>query len=502
MERKTIYRKVNSSPSRFSSAAAETVANIEELLTEILLCVPARSVVRLKCVSKHWFSLISNPAFCHRHTLQNPTAKISAFFSGTTQDFNFISLLKNQSGSFPPLNLVRDLYPFGHGVQILQSCNGLLLCHPSNEEYFKFVPGDREHPSGINPFKTLNIDNSVCDDPHGLGSKILQSCNGLFLCIPLFAEKKKQYHPIYVVNPTTNQFSTLFPPRAGKSTVFVRYALAFDPSESPHYKVVCLSTTQNHNWVHQVDIYSSETRTWRLLETPYASKDFEMHLDRRSREGGVYCNGAVHWIRDENEVLIRVGDDANSWVREDADLLHYYDIGEERLGLAVPSPPLVVSGYFPSCLSKFPKFDHRYFGESGGHLYLIDVYKESSTKYKGQCIYKDCNAQFDVMEMRRDYSGWFVKYHVDLNPVVTAFRGYYDTFSRFYVLFLGGEGKDEHEQQQQEEGSLSLLFHIPGKVISYNVKNKTFKTFVDLAIKDYFLVGGCSYRYMETLACV
>ncbi|KAK9931464.1 hypothetical protein M0R45_018738 [Rubus argutus] len=433
MERKTIYRKVNSSPSSFSSAAAETVANIEELLTEILLCVPARSVVRLKFCSHAM-------VYCY---------------------------------AIPPMKNTSSLF--------LVTVNTHL---------------------GLIPSKLLTLIIRSVTIRMGWDRRFFSPAMASSSAFHCLQKKKKQYHPIYVVNPTTNQFSTLFPPRAGKSTVFVRYALAFDPSESPHYKVVCLSTTQNHNWVHQVDIYSSETRTWRLLETPYASKDFEMHLDRRSREGGVYCNGAVHWLRDENEVLIRVGDDANSWVREDADLLHYYDIGEERLGLAVPSPPLVVSGYFPSCLSKFPKFDHRYFGESGGHLYLIDVYKESSTKYKGQCIYKDCNAQFDVMEMRRDYSGWFVKYHVDLNPVVTAFRGYYDTFSRFYVLFLGGEGKDEHEQQQQEEGSLSLLFHIPGKVISYNVKNKTFKTFVDLAIKDYFLVGGCSYRYMETLACV
>ncbi|KAM5553659.1 F-box protein [Rosa sericea] len=476
MERKTISRKVNSSPLSFSSSAAETVADIEELLTEILLCVPARSVVRLKCVSKHWFSLISNPEFRHRHTLQNPNPKVSAFFSHTTQDFTFISLLKNPSGSFPPRHFLHDLY---HG----------------------------NHHHSINPFKTLNIfNNSVQGDRNGFGLKILQSCNGLFLCIPFsthtrhfrsiyFVNPTSQYHSIYVVNPTSNQFLALSPPRAGKSTEFVRYALAFDPSKSPHYKVICLSTTRKHNWVHQVDVYSSETRTWRLLETPYASRDLEMHLDGRSREGGVYCNGAIHWIRDEKELPIRVGEDGNSLVRVDADLVHYYDIAEERLGLAIPSAPLVVIGYSPS---KFPKFDHRYFGESGDHLYLIDVYKDSSSKNN---IYKDCNAEFDVMEMGKDYSGWFVKYHVDLNPVVAAFRGYYDHFSRFYVLFLGGEEKDEQDQQQQEVSS-SLLFHVPGKVISYNLRNKTFKTSVDLAIKDYFLVGGYNYPYMETLASV
>ncbi|XP_004301420.1 PREDICTED: F-box protein At5g07610-like [Fragaria vesca subsp. vesca] len=284
------------------------------------------------------------------------------------------------------------------------------------------------------------------------------------------------------------------PPRVGKGTVFERYALAFDPFKSTHCKVICISTIHKHNWLHQVDVYSSETRSWRLLKTSFASRDIEMQFDGRSREGGVYCNGAAHWIRDEKELPISVGEDGNSLVRENADLVHYYDISEERLGLAIPSAPVVVSGYYPS---KFPKFDHRYFGESGGHLCLIDVYKDhSSEKY----LYNDCNAEFDVMEMGKDYSGWFVKYHVDLNPVVAAFRGYYDHFSRFYVLFLDGEGKEEQVQQQPEEVSSSLLFHIPGKVISYNLRSKTCKTYVDLSIKDYFLVGGHSYSYMETLA--
>ncbi|KAL6139493.1 hypothetical protein ACLB2K_057797 [Fragaria x ananassa] len=66
-----------------SSSLAETVANTEELLTEILVRVPARPLVRFKCVSKHWLSLISDPRFCRLHTLQNPNPPISAVFPDT-----------------------------------------------------------------------------------------------------------------------------------------------------------------------------------------------------------------------------------------------------------------------------------------------------------------------------------------------------------------------------------------------------------------------------------
>ncbi|XVF08515.1 hypothetical protein REPUB_Repub07fG0009700 [Reevesia pubescens] len=50
----------------------------------------------------------------------------------------------------------------------------------------------------------------------------------------------------------------------------------------------------------------------------------------------------------------------------------------------------------------------RYLGESGGHLHRIEVYGSDSS-------------QFDVYEMEKDYSGWSLKYKVDLNPIAAAF---------------------------------------------------------------------------------
>ena len=77
-------------------------------------------------------------------------------------------------------------------------------------------------------------------------------------------------------------------------------------------------------------------------------------------------------------------------------MLHYFDIGEERLRLApcTPQIPLVVKNiplkddFYPAI---WPSFSFRHFGESGGRLYLIETFKH-------------CNTQFDVMEMERDYS--------------------------------------------------------------------------------------------------
>ncbi|KAL6127183.1 hypothetical protein ACLB2K_075225 [Fragaria x ananassa] len=64
-----------------SSSPAETVANIEELLTEILLRVPAGTLIRFKRVSKQWLSLISSSSFRNSHAkcVHNKTLYICTY---------------------------------------------------------------------------------------------------------------------------------------------------------------------------------------------------------------------------------------------------------------------------------------------------------------------------------------------------------------------------------------------------------------------------------------
>ncbi|MED6124430.1 hypothetical protein PIB30_058817 [Stylosanthes scabra] len=52
---------------RYSSG--DGVLGDEDLLTEILLRLPVKDLLRCKCVCKKWKSFISDPQFCYRHTL-------------------------------------------------------------------------------------------------------------------------------------------------------------------------------------------------------------------------------------------------------------------------------------------------------------------------------------------------------------------------------------------------------------------------------------------------
>ncbi|XP_004305918.1 PREDICTED: F-box protein At5g07610-like [Fragaria vesca subsp. vesca] len=221
------------------STLGETVANIEELLTEILVRVPARPLVRFKCVSKRWLSLISDPKFCHRHTLRNPHPSISAIFTNVSTDFYHITL------------------------------DHLEQCDTSTN------PGNKRIPASAarNPLNFV---------PHLYGTYIVQSCNGLFLCLPdpPIGSPPIINHPYYVLNPTTNQFSALVPPAAAAATThqprIFGYALAFDPSKSPHYKVVFLwsvnEPVDGYCRFFHIEIYSSETQSWRLHDSSFIRK--------------------------------------------------------------------------------------------------------------------------------------------------------------------------------------------------------------------------------------
>ncbi|XP_050369139.1 F-box protein At5g07610-like [Argentina anserina] len=278
---------------RVRSVAAETLGNIEELLTEILVSLPVRSLLRFKCVSKHWLSLISNPEFYERHTLRNPNPRVSAFFSSITHN-----------------------------------------------KIFNSVPLIGKHEIPI-PFKALNE-----QVPGSLD--IIQSCNGLFLCEPRDRYQKR----IYVVNPTTRKFCALSLPKGHGKRSFVRYGLAFDPSKSPYYKVIGVGNytsivDDRYDGNYQIDIYSSRTRDWELLNVPLVSR--QTSLDTVEER--------LCMSRDENDVTIL------TWVKK-----------------VCESPHLL----------------RLYFGESCGHLHLIDFYEKSTT-------------QFDVMETTLDamqLAGW------------------------------------------------------------------------------------------------
>ncbi|MBA0878328.1 hypothetical protein Goshw_008195 [Gossypium schwendimanii] len=402
-------KKIKASPQSptqlVSSSSADMIASNDDILTLILHRLPLKSLLKFKTVSKHWLCLITHPTFRPHHNSR--------------------------------------------------AISGLFVCRLSDITNPKYDFLNLTPHSSRAPFKSLTF----IDDPSGI--KILQSCNGLLLCCSFRSNRLDTTY--YTYNPTTKHYTVLPPPRHSSYGYYTfGVGLAFDPSKSPHYKVICIRNYDPELLDHyQVEIYSSKTGPWRPSGRPFVAPS------NLQFENGVFWNGAIHWVSDWGDSLC-------------------FDVEEEQMrDIPMPSGDGDVRLY-------------RYFGESGDHLHLVEVYGSD-------------NLQFDVYEMERDRSGWFVKYQVDLNPVAAAFpemvRGYADPIDllsyAFSILCVVHEETDE--------GSFMVL-HLPNKAIRYNFKDNSFRKLHDFApLRSRVGVGGDSslefeyfdaYQFIESFACV
>ncbi|KAJ0837549.1 hypothetical protein HanRHA438_Chr16g0779411 [Helianthus annuus] len=107
-----------------------------------------------------------------------------------------------------------------------------------------------------------------------------------------------------------------------------------------------------------------------------------------------------------------------------------------------------------------------YFGESRGHLHFIP-YKNPQENI----------LRLNVYEMFSDYSGWFVKYQVEL-----------DTLRAEVIDVVRGEEEDTF-----------LVLKSPEKMTTYNVHDKSFKHIFSFTGCSYKGISKC-HRYTETLS--
>nr|XP_043634539.1 F-box protein At5g07610-like [Erigeron canadensis] len=374
------------------TSSSTDLASHGDVLMEILLRLPIRSLLRSKCVSKQWRAAISD----HR--------------------FSLLRSLKDN----PPSGL------------FLQRIHGNV-----NKEY-DFVSLDCESLDFKPPFKTLNFEE---------GSMVLHSCKGLMLCHRLheyFCNDSKQivyYAMYYVYNPTINKYISL-PKFEGKGAERRPrgLTLAFDPLKSPYYMVICVIGFSWSEHLYDIGIYSSESKSWRRFEKPFSS-----HIDTEFT-GGVYWNNAVHWINKKGFVL-------------------YLKIDDNEGSLDEISIPVSYNNGWNVKRHCYPLV------ESRDCLLFIDTNVPQSSM------------QFDVYEMDRDYSGWTVKYHVDLNQMTSKFPEMTDATRSVYGVLRPRQSFVIHclVLGKREEDSFIVL-EIPGKAIRYNIMLKTYQQLCELKL--------------------
>ncbi|KAJ6958508.1 F-box protein [Populus alba x Populus x berolinensis] len=227
------------SPKKKKSSPVDVVLGNDDFVSEILLHLPVKNVLKLKLISKRWLSIISHPSFSIRHTYLNP-----------------------------------------------HTISGLLL-----NVAFRFKKPSSYLYVSIDGKSVLDVSSDFLRfDPDKPGSTyVSQSCNGLLLCSKRMRYSAERTKPTYyyVLNPTTRQFVELTLP-SGDGIRSRRIQLVFDPSKSPYYKVLCIHYFKSLLEIH---VYSSETRIWKL-----SLKQENFDSSSVNLNNGVFWNGAIHWI--------------------------------------------------------------------------------------------------------------------------------------------------------------------------------------------------------------
>lgn len=111
-------------------------------------------------------------------------------------------------------------------------------------------------------------------------------CNGLFLL------SETRFFCVY--NPATGQRVEI--PTFNEASKRCYVSLAFDPSRSPHFKVVCYRVTM---YTFKFYIYSSETGRWDVHKHKY-------NVERVRFGKSVYVNGILYCLSAQRNILLGV----------------------------------------------------------------------------------------------------------------------------------------------------------------------------------------------------
>ncbi|XP_026420920.1 F-box protein At5g07610-like [Papaver somniferum] len=452
----SLSRKVRPKPKRAKTSAGDSgntltapnsslVVGNDDLLTHILVRLPVKNLIRSKLVSKKWFSIISDPKLVRTYSVHNRVTISGLYLNQWTY------------AAEPPLYAFIPL----HKPDVSEPIKKRNATKP-----IRNAIDTRDVPPKILNF--LNNRGDVC-------VKIVQSCNGLLCCsyselrenesgwIGNRGTETKSY---YIYNPTTKSYKVVpeSPFRKDGCRSVRSMNLAFDPLKSPDYEVICFSKNDEKN--AQIEIYSSKTSSWKLCEAVFEGQISESEFTSIVTDNtGVFWNGSLHWISEggtaahldigrglvkEMLMLPDCNDDSDSDDDEeeegsDNDEDEDSDTDEDE----------------DTNKWKWDSASVLYFGENGGHLYLVRIF------------YPHWRIRFEILELKSDYTGWNVKY-----------RGSFRKMTRQYPELLQQKNWIEHDffgvdfsilLVEETEESLKMVIRIVDRVVSYDLTNKSFK---------------------------
>ncbi|XP_012477864.2 F-box protein CPR1 [Gossypium raimondii] len=206
---------------------------LDEMI-EILCRLSVKDLLRFKCASKHWCSLIDDPYFIKLHLSHSLKTKTNHSLILRRYEYHFFSVNYDSGETIQKLN-----HPLGEqkkAIKILGSCNGLLALIDDNDRIFLWNPSTRKFQ--VLPSTEIEISSpSICFDRSNF------------------------------------------------------YGFGYDPI-SDDYKLVRMVQLHGNNkgYLHsEAKVYSLRSNCWRRI------KDFCFYLIF-AREFGFLANNALHWM--------------------------------------------------------------------------------------------------------------------------------------------------------------------------------------------------------------
>ncbi|CAL4934018.1 unnamed protein product [Urochloa decumbens] len=238
----------------------------EEIVEDILSRLPAKSLCRLRCVSRSFHATISSPAFEDAHYHQHNSGGRRRLFIRPPGD-------------------QEPFYAWHHPAAAAATGTG-----PAAET----IMSAHRLPQGGSTFPVSTA-----------------SCRGLVLL------KNTHHCEHHVWNPSTGEILAL------PDKVPLR-ALSSGSSTSVHYGLCYCPATRRHKAVRVYDARGSyevftlgESAFWR----PAATEPPPCHPRENSRQGGVFCNGNLHFLDHGGGIVV-------------------FNVGDETFGRIDPPPEL------------------------------------------------------------------------------------------------------------------------------------------------------------------
>ncbi|XP_074314825.1 F-box protein CPR1-like [Silene latifolia] len=225
----------------------------EIITNEILPKLPAKSLVRFKCVSKSFNTLISSPDFINLHLQQSLTSSA-----------NRLLILAKEDSS--------DLYSFD-------------------------IDSSDSDTTAVNIPLPHTLDKWLDD---GIVS-IIGSFNGL-LCVGLKRDidGTDEYKHV-VINPSTGVFSEVpykYSPVSGDLYYHISFGFGYDDINKDNKLVRVVENVDRYHYYQgdelynrEVMVYSLNENTWKLVEDVYQPKE-----SLQSRNGVLMKNHLLHWL--------------------------------------------------------------------------------------------------------------------------------------------------------------------------------------------------------------